>query len=251
MIRDIQELVDDYLNWLEDTSNIEEVRDWIEITSPYLDRHNDYFQIYAVPTDDGFRLTDDGYILSDLAQSGCNIDSRKRKDLLRTTLKSFGVRIHDNELTATTSKRDFAFHKHILIQAMLSIDDLFYSTSSNAANLFYEDVVSWMDLGNIQYLPNMKMAGERGYDHRFDFVIPRRPGRIVHTVNQPNRSVCESLAISWFDAQISRHPKTIAYALLNDSHTNVPKEVLDALLAYDIVPVPWSDRESVLAELAA
>lgn len=208
MIRDIPELVDDYLNWLEDTSNLEEVRDWIEISSPYLDRHNDYFQIHAVPTDDGFRLTDDGYILSDLEQSGCNIDSKKRKDLLRTTLNSFGVRIHDNELTATTSKRYFAFHKHILIQAMLSIDDLFYSTSSNVANLFYEDVVSWMDLGNIQYLPNMKMASECGYDHRFDFVIPRRPGRIVHTVNQPNRSVCESLAISWFDTRISRHPKT-------------------------------------------
>ena len=253
MTQNIQELVNDYVNWLEDISDLEDVRGWIEITSPYLDHHNDYLQIYAERTDDGFRLTDDGYILRDLAQSGFNIKSKKREDLLRTTLNSFGVRVHDNELTVTTSKSYFAFHKHTLIQAMLSINDLFYSTSSNVASLFYEDVVGWMDLGKIQYLLNLKIVGESGYDHRFDFVIPwstRRPERIVHSINQPNRDTSEMLAISWVDTKNSRSRRTKAYALLNDRDTNVPEEVLDTLRKCEIVPIPWSDRESALKELA-
>ena len=58
------------------------------------------------------------------------------------------------------------------------------------------------------------------------------------------------LAISWVDTKNSRFPHTKAYALLNDGDTNVPEEVLDTLRKCEIVPIPWSDRESALTELA-
>src|SRR5208282_6825471 len=67
---------------------------WVEITTPYLDRHNDALQIYVRRENDGFVLTDDSYIVHDLESSGCKLDTEKRKDLLGMTLKGFGVKLN-------------------------------------------------------------------------------------------------------------------------------------------------------------
>jgi len=47
MIDEIQVLLDKYLQWLKDKTVLRQVNDWVEITTPYLDRHNDYLQMYA------------------------------------------------------------------------------------------------------------------------------------------------------------------------------------------------------------
>ena len=70
MIDEIQSLLEQYRIWLRDKTSIRQVNDWVEITTPYMDRHNDLLQIYAKRSKDGFLLTDDGYILDDLEQSG-------------------------------------------------------------------------------------------------------------------------------------------------------------------------------------
>ena len=99
---------------------------WVEITTPYLDRHNDYLQIYVKKTNGGFLLTDDGYIIDDLKQSGCKLDSYKRQELLQMTLNGFGVKKDGNELQVHTSAESFASCKHNLLQAMLAVNDMFY-----------------------------------------------------------------------------------------------------------------------------
>ncbi len=82
-----------YWTWLREQTRLREIDEWIEITTPYLDRHNDYLQIYVKRSDGGFVLTDDGYVLEDLEQSGCKIDSDKRQALLKMTLNGFGIQI--------------------------------------------------------------------------------------------------------------------------------------------------------------
>jgi len=77
MINEIQELLDKYLLWLKDKTTLRQVGDWVEITTPYLDRHNDYLQIYVKRSNGGYILTDDGYTIGDLRQSGCEIESKK------------------------------------------------------------------------------------------------------------------------------------------------------------------------------
>jgi len=69
---EIDNLLTNYIKWLKDKTIVKQIReDWVEITTPYLDRHNDCLQIYAKKTDNGYLLTDDGYIISDLDNSGC------------------------------------------------------------------------------------------------------------------------------------------------------------------------------------
>ena len=58
MIDEIQNLLDKYLLWLKDKTTLRQVQDWIEITTPYLDRHNDYMQIYVKHDNGGFVISD-------------------------------------------------------------------------------------------------------------------------------------------------------------------------------------------------
>src|SRR5579884_4333081 len=126
MTDEIQHLLDQYIAWLKDKTVLRQVKDWVEITTPYLDRHNDYLQIYARRTNGSVTLTDDGYTLTDLEQSGCLLDTPKRKELLRQTLNGFGVEESQGRLTVEATPETFPFKKHNLLQAMLAVNDLFY-----------------------------------------------------------------------------------------------------------------------------
>lgn len=254
MIDEIQSLLDQYWVWLRDRTSLRETGDWIEITTPYLDRHNDCLQIYAKRSNDEFVLTDDGYIVNDLEQSGCKIETGKRRELLQMTLNGFGVQINGKTLEIRASSDNFSLHKHNLIQAMLAVGDLFYLASPVTTSLFYEDVVAWLDLSDIRYTPNVKFSGKSGYDHRFEFVIPKskvQPERILRTINRPSRNIAQTIAFSWVDTKEVRSPGCRAYALLNDTENPVSENVLAAMRNYDVYPIPWSAREDAREELAA
>ena len=255
MIDQVQELLDQYWVWLKDKTKLREVGgEWVEITTPHLDRHNDYLQIYVRRQNGNLVLTDDGYIIGDLSRSGCRLDSPKRQALLSMTLAGFGVQLIDGRLEVHASAESFAMRKHNLLQAMLAVNDLFFLSMPMVASLFYEDVVSWLDVNDIRYTPNVKFTGKSGYDHLFDFVIPksrRQPERILHTITRPSKDTAEAAAFKWIDTRDVRSPDSRAYALLNDQEQRVPQGVLDALSNYDIHPVVWSAREQLRDELAA
>ncbi|QXP89499.1 DUF1828 domain-containing protein [Methylococcus capsulatus] len=133
MIADIQSLVDAYHVWLKDKTVLERIDDWVEITTPYLDRHNDYIQIYARWDDGGVLLTDDGYTLEDLRDGGCKLDSPKRQALLMQTLNGFGVQLSGDRIEVHATPENFALRKHDLVQAMLAVPmvaSMFYDLTS-------------------------------------------------------------------------------------------------------------------------
>ncbi|GAB6273607.1 MAG: DUF1829 domain-containing protein [Peptococcaceae bacterium] len=254
MIDEIQKLIDQYLAWLKDKTTLRQVKDWIEITTPYLDRHNDYLQIYARRENSGFLLTDDGYVIGNLRRSGCELESKKRKDLLALTLNGFGVNLDGDNLVVQASSDNFALRKHNLVQSMLAVNDLFYLAVPMVASLFLEDVTAWLELVEIRYTPKVKFTGKSGYDHLFDFVIPaskKQPERILQVINRPSRNTAQAVAFSWIDTKKVRPANSRAYAFLNDSERTLTGYVLEALKNYDVHPVPWSAREQAREELAA
>jgi len=253
MINDIQALLDSYSAWLKDQTKIREVEDYVEITTPYLDRHNDYLQIYAKNTNDGFVLTDDGYILDDLELSGCKIDSPKRKSVLHAILNGQGVKENEGALEIKATQNNFSLKKHSLVQAMLTVNDLFYLATPIVTNLFNDDVADWLDISDIRYTPNVKFTGKSGYDYRFDFVIPKskkQPERILKVINHPDRNAAQVMAFSWIDIKEVRSPDACAYAILNDSEKTVSYNVVDAIRNYEVHPIQWSNRGELVNVLA-
>ncbi len=253
MSLDIQRLLDTYYIWLKDKTAIRQIDQWTEITTPYLDRHNDYIQIYAKKSDTEIILTDDGGTLTDLEQSGCKLESPKRQDLLKMTLNGFGVQLDGKALQVHASKANFALRKHNLMQAILAVNDMFYLAAPMVSNIFYEDVAAWFDLLKIRYTTKVKFTGKMGYDHLFDFVIPKspqQPERILQAINHPNRPSAEKFIFSWLDTKVIRPANSRAYAILNDQEEAVPSTILDALRNYDVQPVQWSLRDGVRLELS-
>lgn len=255
MLNDMQNLIDQYFAWLKDKTVLKQVADeWVEVTTPHLDRHNDCLQIYVRRENGAYIIVDDGYIINDLASSGCKLDTPKREELLGMTLAGFGVEKEGDVLQVRATKNDFALKKHNLLQAMLVVNDMFYLARPKATNLFYEDVVAWLDESDIRYTPKIKFAGKSGYDHMFDFVIPRsknRPERIVQTIANPSRNTAESAVLKWLDTRNTRPAHSSYFAILNDWEESVSPRVTDALENYDATPVHWSKRDKVVEELAA
>src|SRR5258705_7811493 len=127
MIDEVRGLLDKYAQWLRDKSILREVNDqYVEITTPYLDRHNDYTQIYVRKDDSGFVLTDGGDTIQDLRASGCDLETSKRRELLGAALNGFGVRRDGDGLLVKATPHDFSLRKHKLGQAILAVYDLFY-----------------------------------------------------------------------------------------------------------------------------
>lgn len=255
MIEEIQKLIDEYTRWLKDKTVLKEVdNNWVKITTPHLDRHNDCLQLYTRKEGNGYLLTDDGYIINDLLNTGCALDTPKRQELLKLTLAGFGVQLNGEEMLIKATSDNFSLKKHNIIQAMLAVNDLFYLASPIVSSLFFEDVTAWLDLAEIRYSPKIKFTGKTGYDHMFDFVIPKskkEPERIIQTLNSPKKDSAEALVFKWLDTKETRPPESKLYAFLNNTNINVSQAVMDALRNYEAEPVLWTKRESVRERLAA
>lgn len=246
-------MLDRYWVWLRDQTSLREGDEWVEITTPYLDRHNDCLQIYAKKAGHGYVLTDDGYVLDDLVQSGCNVGSPQCRALIETTLNGLGVRRQDDALEVDVSPENFAVRKHNLLQAMLAVEDIHYlSTPAREVVPFRDTVDAWLTRSKIRYTPNVSLNGKSGYGHLFEFVIPKsenRPERVVRAFNRPNRTAVTTMVFAWIDTRQVRSPESTAYAILNDADAAVPDELVGAMRSYQVTPVLWSQRESSLEEL--
>ncbi len=249
---EIERLLDEYRSWLKDKTTLRELNGaWIEITTPYLDRHNDALQIYARRDDGGFVLSDDSYIIHDLEASGCNLNTEKRRDLLNMTLNGFGVKLNNEALEVRATSENFPIRKHNHIQAMLAVNDLFYLAKPVVENLFFEDVIAWLDDNDIRYTPKLQFRGISGYDQFFDFVIPKsrkQPERVLQTITTPSREKAQSFIYAWTDTRQTRPAGSKAYAVLNDTEQPVSGGVIDAFRNYQIQPVLWSSRAQVVTE---
>lgn len=250
---DVNQLIDGYYKWLKDKTAWQSLKDWVKITTPYLDRHNDYISIYLKQEGDQYILTDDGYTIEDLIQSGCSIDSPKRQKFLEVTLNGFGVKKNVGEIFVKTNAQNFALNKHNLIQAVLAVNDMFYMAKANVNSLFYEDVQSWLDQSDIRYSERVMFIGNSGYPRHFDFLINKSknaPERIIQTVNHPDRNKADNIIFEWLDTKEIRSPNAKAYSIVNDNEEKVSSRFTDALQRYDIKPILWSKREEVLGELS-
>ena len=255
MMIDYKILVNNYIEWLRQKIHVEDINGIYEITTPFLDRHNDHIQIYVKNENgDGLIITDDGYTIADLRLSGCELKTDKRRKLLQPILNGFGVHLIKDVLTVEARQENFPQKKHNLIQAILSINDLFAIATPIVVSIFLEEVEKFLRLNEIRFTPKVNFTGKSGFVHNFDFVIPAskaKPERILKAINQPDRSKITSLIFSWTDTKEVRAIDSSAYAILNDSEQKINFDLIGALMEYGITPVNWSNRDQYIKDLAA
>jgi hypothetical protein len=250
-----QKLIDEYVTWLRQELSVESVGEACELTTPFLDRHNDHLQVYATRRNGNVILSDDGYILSDLRTSGLEIDTPKRKMVLEGVLAGLGVRTENDQLLVEASPANLGQRLHSLVQAMLAVNDMFVMAQPRVASFFFEDVRNFLDSHDVRYTPRVKLAGKSGYDHGVDFLIPksrRRPERILQAIATPKKDNIFAYLWTLNDTRAGRaeEAKAEAYAFLNDQEQPVGGDVIEALNAYGVIPAIWSQRSNYVTALA-
>lgn len=250
----IHSLIAEYWTWLQSETELRESNGYVEITTPFLDHHNDHVQIYAKRENGTWLLTDDGYAVRDLESSGCDVSTDRRQDLLHTAARRLGVELDGDELVVRATASDFARKQHSLIQAVVTVGDLLYTASANVISIFLEEVEEWLRSLDVRFTESVKFTGRSGYDHHFDFVIPssrNAPERVVKVVNRPDRSNVERVIMAWNDTKEVRPEQARAVAILNDEVKEPNFSAIEALDRYDVQTIPWSARSSYIEELVA
>lgn len=254
-VDECRKLVDTYIKWLSERITVKSTEGLCEITTPFLDRHNDHLQIFVRRMNDSsLVLTDDGYTIKDLELSGCELNTEKRINMLSSVLNGFGITLENKELTVKANSSNFPQKKHNLLQAIMATNDLFVLAAPMVASFFKEDVERYLKASKVRFTPNIRFHGKSGFDHHYDFVIPssnKQPERILNVVNRPDRQNITSAIFAWDDIKGVRTESSRAYSVINDTERNVAADLITALNEYGIKSVLWSQRKNFVEELAA
>ena len=253
-MKNADDFIAKYLEWIKRNSTQTLIGEYSEITTPFIDAHNDHIRFYITRTGDGYTLTDDGYTINDLEMCGCDLKSKKRKQTLNQIAESIGVGIQNDCIVVDASENDIARKQHIMIQAMLKISDMFLTTSSRVKSLFLEEVQEFFVDNDIRNTPSIMLMGHSGLSHQFDFVIPasrKMPERVITAINTPSKQTVESALFAWNDVVKTRKSDSRGYIILNDIKKKTNLELFNAIQSYDLKAVPWSERNSFIEELAS
>lgn len=244
---EVKKMMDSYTNWLNEEITTANFGEYSEITLPYLDRSNDYLQIYVKLNPNGtIELTDDGVIIGNLIMSGITFRKNSiRLKALEQIAKNFNVVIDGEDIKATATATNFPQMKHMMVQAMLSIDDLFVMNPANVKNTFIEDIATYFDANEIFYSQNISIVGRTGTPYNYEFHIQRtkdQSERFCKGINNLTLDKRDATLQRWSDTQEKRGDKSKLIVIYNDEY-NVKDSIIDGFSTYDIKTVPFSQRQ--------
>jgi len=249
----MKELVNSYVEWIRKGFSLREVGNgWHELVTPFLNHRNDMIELFLKQENDQIIISDGGNTLNELILSGVDIDrSSKRTDELNTILRSFGISKNgENELFAKTDEKKFPEVKHRIIQAVLSIDDLFVLSKPKVESFFIEDVTTFFDLNEVIFVKDTTFVGKSGFSHKFDFTLPKIKQRkevAIKALNSPRKDRIESVMWMIEDTRLLR-PDMEGLVIINDEN-EIPSDIHSALNEYKIPYFAWSQRNENLNRL--
>ena len=243
-----------YIKWLEQEISVNKIGEYLEITSPFLDRYNDYLQVYAkLEADDEIILTDDAYIINNLQMSGVDINSNKRKQVLESFLNKYNVKLEEDALVTKSGIEDFPQKILFLMQAMLNIDDMFMLSQNKVASIFLEDVTEFLDSRDIFYSKDVSFVGKSGFIYSYEYLLQRtkeKPERLCKVINNPNKQNFQNTIFMWNDTKETRDNNSQLIVFLNDEN-KIDATVIEGFKNYNVNTIPWSEREKHLELLRA
>lgn len=252
----MQELIDSYLKWLKDGLHVRKLENsWHQIVTPFVNHQNDLISLYIKrEKDNSITVSDGGEALNELSLSGVDINKSKgRQNEFKTIVQSFGLTYNgDESLSIKTTDKLFPQVKHRMIQALISIDDLFVLSSEKVKNFFIEDIALYFDLNEVPYVQDNFFMGKSGFSHKLDFVLPKnqkinRPEIAVKAINFPRKDTISSAIFMIRDIKEMRR-NTNGLFILNDEK-GIDSDVTAALMEYNLPFVNWSTREKGFKEL--
>ena len=247
-------LKEQYIKWLEDETTLNKINEYLEITSPFLDRYNDYLQVYAkMDNDNEILLTDDAYTLNNLKMAGVDINSPRRKQLLDNFLNKYKVQLDNDALTIKTGVEDFPQKLLFLMQTMLNVDDMFMLSQNRVSSIFLDDIKEFLDSREIFYSENVNFVGKSGFFYYYDYLIQRtknKPERLCKVINNPNKQNFQSTMFMWNDTKETRNEDSKLIVFLNDEN-KIDSSIIEGFKNYNVDTILWSEKDKKIDILSA
>ncbi len=250
-------LVDSYVEWIRQGLIISEIKGgWYEIITPFLNHKNDMIELYIKEEGEQITLSDGGNTINELKLSGLDVGkSAKRSEDLNMILRSFGLqRVNGGkEISVKTDKKRYPEVKHRLIQAILSVDDMFMLSEPKVKSFFTEDVSDFFELNDVVFVKDTLFTGKSGFTHKFDFTLPKikkREETAVRAINNPRKDIVQSSIWMLEDTKLNR-PNTQGLIILNNSVGEVATDIYSALEQYNIPYLNWTEKNVYLLKLKA
>lgn len=223
-----------------------------EVITPFLDRHNDNISFYVDFMDgDVIKLSDGGETIQDLRLSGFEFGTKKKNKQLETALNGFGIFKDNDELSVTATPSDFAKKQHNIIQALISVNDMFVPSKAGGG-FFYDEVENFFNSIDARYAPNISIEGKSHLSHKFEFLISRskkEPERLIKLFNNPKKDNLRATLFTFTDLNDDRNLSD-KIIIFNDSDGE-NQDITLATRELNIKLFKWSSIKDYSGYLAA
>ena len=245
-----------YYSWLNNMTYTKQLGSNIKkISLPFLDRVNDYVEIYVIENSNNhFTFTDDGETIRELISSGFRINERRDK-MISGIAASCGVNINsENAITVNADASDFQLKIHMLLQCIMRVSDLCLINESEPRARLNDDITAFLTTNKIKFQTNYKLIGKSRIPCIFDYVIRKGddvPKKYIKAINDLDNNAAKLLSFNWEDTKASRAGNDFLLAIIGSTVNNERKAAYDCFDAYGITAVEWSKRDEVLDKLAS
>lgn len=249
----IRKQIDDYCRWLKDNTiaRKDTGTGWYAISTPFIGMFNDHIEIYVKKTSDFIYLSDDGETLNNLSFVGVDFTrSEKRKEMLDSILRTYGVSLENGELTVKASVHDFPFKKHSLVTAIMNVCDLEFLATRKVASIFSDDVRDYLDSKDVRYNSSIYLRGNSGLDYNFNFCVAGRETELgIKTYEIIKQDYVTSFLYCMSDVQNARKQvskkKFKSLIIINDRIREPSSKLVNILKENDVDVVLWSEKQSI------
>ncbi|WP_103569151.1 DUF1828 domain-containing protein [Campylobacter concisus] len=251
---DINRLLGSYYEYLNSGFELNTIsKDSFEVITPFLNRHNDNISVYIDFLDDrSIKISDGGETIQDLNLSGFEFNSQKRVRQLEIALNGFGIlKNKDNELFVSATALDFARKQHNVIQALISVNDMFVPSKGNNG-FFYDEVENFFNNIDARYTTNISVEGKSHLSHKFEFLISRskqEKERLIKLLNNPKKENLKATLFTFTDLASDRSSSD-KIIILNDDASD-EQEIRLATQELNIKLLKWSSIKNYANYLAA
>ncbi len=243
----INELINNYYDFIKSNISVNEINGFHEITTPFLDHFNDYIQVYVIMKDNEIIITDDSYTLSNLKAGGLSF-SEKRINLVNKICAQFGMKLVEDEIFAKANQDTFGAKLDAILQCIIKIDDLCYTSRESVASFFSEDVKKYFVNKELYFTENVSLVGKSGFSFNFDMSFQRtktKSTRWVNIINKASKASCITTSFSWEDTVSLRNEKESMYVIINDNNP-IDNGVINGFENLNITPILWSSIDDHL-----
>lgn len=251
----IDQLKQEYLEWTQKKLKFERNDGFVEIVTPFVDMHHDYVSLFCSKESNGYKLSDDGYLINELNDLGVDVTkSSKRNQFFTMTLNIFGI-----SFDSSTSELYVKFHtlseyperQQRLIQCVMRVSDMLLTSRNRVISFFTEDIANYFLENDVFFNESASFIGRSGRGQTFDFALPRtkrvKP-KLIKAINNPTSESYKDPLLSFIDVQETKSDHGFL-VVANDTNIAISDKFVQSLENYNIKVLPWSDRNKWVEEI--